>query len=153
MKKLVLGLSLLFFAANMMAQNINDYMEVERAALKTEKKALVAEAMQLTEAESTVFWPLYNEYNDKKYLVNTKVYNTIVDYAENYMSLSDEKAIELYTNSMKHKQELAKLEKSYFKKFQKIMPGKKAVRYFQVENKIKMLIDAEIALEIPLVEE
>lgn len=153
MKKLVLGLSLLFFAANMMAQNINDYMEVERAALKTEKKALVAEAMQLTEAESTVFWPLYNEYNDKMYLVNTKVYNTIVDYADNFMSMTDEKAVELYTNSMKHDQELAKLEKSYFKKFQKIMPGKKAARYFQVENKIKMLIDAEIALEIPLIEE
>lgn len=153
MKKLVLGLSMLFFAASMMAQNINDYMEVERAALKTEKKAIVAEAMQLTEAESTAFWPLYNEYNDKTYLVNTKVYNTIVDYADNFMSITDEKAIELYTSSMKHKQELAKLEKSYFKKFQKIMPGKKAARYFQVENKIKMLIDAEIALEIPLIEE
>lgn len=153
MKKVVLGLSFVFFAATMMAQNTQDYMEVERAALKTEKKAIVADAMEFTEDESKVFWPLYNEYNEKKYAINTKIYNTIVDYAENFETINDEKAIELWTNSMKHQQELAKLEKSYFKHFQKILPGKKAVRYFQVESKLRMLVNAELALEIPLIEE
>ena len=153
MKKIILGFSLLFFAATMMAQNTHDYMEVERAALKTEKKAIVAEAMVFTEDESKVFWPLYNEYNEKKYVVNTKIYNNIVEYADNYETLSDEKAIELWTNSMKYSDELSKLEKTYFKHFQKILPGKKAARYFQVESKIKMLINAQLALEIPLIEE
>ncbi len=153
MKKIVLGLSLVFFAAAMMAQNTHDYMEVERAALKTEKKAIVANAMEFTEEESTVFWPLYNEYNEKKYVINTKIYNNIVDYADNFETLNDEKAIELWTNSMKYKEELAKLERTYFKHFQKILPGKKAARYFQVESKLRMLIDAQLALEIPLIEE
>jgi len=153
MKKIILGFSLLFFAATMMAQNTHDYMEVERAALKTEKKAIVAEAMVFTEDESKVFWPLYNEYNEKKYVINTKVYNNIVEYADNYETLSDEKAIELWVNSMKYKDELSKLEKTYFKHFQKILPGKKAARYFQVESKIKMLISAQLALEIPLIED
>ncbi len=153
MKKIILGFSLLFFAATMMAQNTHDYMEVERAALKTEKKAIVAEAMVFTEDESKVFWPLYNEYNEKKYVVNTKIYNNIVEYADNYETLSDEKAIELWMNSMKYKDELSKLEKTYFKHFQKILPGKKAARYFQVESKIKMLISAQLALEIPLIED
>ncbi len=153
MKKIILGFSLLFFAATMMAQNTHDYMEVERAALKTEKKAIVAEAMVFTEEESKVFWPLYNEYNEKKYVVNTKIYNNIVEYADNYETLSDEKAIELWMNSMKYKDELSKLEKTYFKHFQKILPGKKAARYFQVESKIKMLISAQLALEIPLIED
>ena len=125
MKKIILGLSFVFFAATMMAQNTHDYMEVERAALKTEKKAIVASAMEFTDAESTVFWPLYNEYSEKKYVINTKIYNNIVDYADNYETLTDEKAIELWTNAMKHKDELAKLEKTYFKHFQKILPGKK----------------------------
>jgi hypothetical protein len=153
MKKIILGLSFVFFAAAMMAQNTHDYMEVERAALKTEKKALVADAMELTEDESKVFWPLYNEYNDKQYVINTKVYNTIVDYAENLDTLSDEKAIELWNESMKQRDELSKLKKSYFKRFQKILPGKKVVRYFQVENKVWALINAQLALEIPLMQE
>ncbi len=144
---------MLFFAATMFAQSTNDYMEVERAALKTEKKAIIAEAMVFTDEESKVFWPLYNEYSEKKYIINTNVYNNITDYADNYEALSDEKAIELWNNSMKYKSELAKLEKSYFKKFLKILPGKKAARYFQLENKLHMLISAELALEIPLIQE
>jgi hypothetical protein len=153
MKKIILGLSFVFFAAAMMAQNTHDYMEVERAALKTEKKALVADAMELTDDESEIFWPLYNEYNDKQYVINSKVYNLIVDYAENFDTLSDERALELWNESMKQADELSKLKKSYFKKFQKILPGKKVVRYFQVENKVWALINAQLALEIPLMEE
>lgn len=152
MKKIILGLSFVFFATAMMAQNTHDYMEVERAALKTEKKALVADAMVLTEAESKVFWPLYNEYNEKQYVINTKVYNTIMDYADNFDNMTDEKALELWNKSMKNVDELSKLKKSYFKKFQKVLPGKKVVRYFQVENKVWALINAQLALEIPLME-
>jgi len=153
MKKIILGLSFVFFAVAMMAQNTHDYMEVERAALKTEKKALVADAMELTEDESKVFWPLYNEYNEKQYVINTKVYNTIIDYAENFDTLTDEKALELWNSSMKNVDELSKLKKTYFKKFQKILAGKKAVRYFQIENKVWALINAQLALEIPLMQE
>ena len=153
MKRIVLGLSVLFFAATMIAQNTNDYMEVERAALKTEKKAIIAESMDFTEEESKAFWPLYNEYSEKKYVVNTKIYENITDFADSYDTMTDEKAITIWTNSMKYNDELAKLQKTYFKHFLKILPGKKAARYFQVENKIKMIINAQLALEIPLMEE
>ena len=66
--------------------------------------------------------------------------------------MSDEAAIELGLASITVDQNLLKLEKQYYKKFQKILPGKKVLRYFQVENKVKALIDAQMALEIPLVE-
>jgi len=153
MKKIFFGMVMIFLGTTLFAQTLDDYMEVQRGVLKTEKKAVVAEVMQFTDAESTVFWPLYNEYNDKKYTLNTKVYQLIKKFADNYETMSDETAIELWQENMKIKQELTKLEKSYFKKFQGILSGKKATRYMQLENKIKALINAEIALEIPLMEE
>jgi len=153
MKKIFFGMVMIFLGTTLFAQTLDDYMEVQRGVLKTEKKTVVAEVMQFTDAESTVFWPLYNEYNDKKYTLNTKVYQLIKKFADNYETMSDETAIELWQENMKIKQELTKLEKSYFKKFQGILSGKKATRYMQLENKIKALINAEIALEIPLMEE
>jgi len=36
--------------------------EIDVAKLFAEKKALVKEGMQLTEKESAVFWPLYDDY-------------------------------------------------------------------------------------------
>jgi hypothetical protein len=141
-----------FVGLSVEAQSVDDYIEIARDVLKTEKKAAVAEAMQLTEAESTVFWPLYNEYNAKVNVVQDKRVAIIKEYAKNFDNLTDLKADDLWTRAMQVKQELLKLQKSYYKKFKKILPAGKAARYFQTENKIETLIDAQLALEIPLIE-
>ncbi len=153
MKKLLFGIILFSSSFSLIAQNSNDYLEVQREVLKTEKKALIAEAMQLTETESPAFWSLYNEYNEKMFVINTKLFNLIKDYSEHYDDMSNDKAVELWTNAMNVETELLKLEKTYFKKFLKILPGTKAVRYLQAENKVKNLIDAQLSLEVPLFEE
>ena len=153
MKKIVLGLSMLFIGVALFGQNMRDYSEVQRTALKTEKKAIVAEVMQMTDEQSVIFWPLYNEYNEKLYAINTKEYDVIIDFAEHFVTMSDEKAVELWTSAMAIDQEYLKLKKSYFKKFKKVLPAILVVRYFQLENKIDMLINAEFALQIPLMEE
>ena len=153
MKKLLFGIALVYSSFGLFAQNANDYLEVSREVLKTEKKALIAEAMELTEAESPAFWSLYNEYNDKMYVINTKLFDVIKDYSEHYENMSNEKAINLWNNAMSIETELLKLEKTYFKKFVKIVPGTKAVRYMQAENKVKALIDAQLAVQIPLFED
>ncbi|NOX87075.1 MAG: hypothetical protein GXO86_14130 [Chlorobi bacterium] len=152
MRKLLIVLAGLLFGTTLFSQTVDDYMEVQRAALKTEKKAIVADAMQLTDAESKVFWPLYNEYNDKIYTLNTKLYYLIKEFAEHFDTMTNEKALEITGEVLKNEQELLNLKKQYFKKFQKILSGKQVMRYFQVENKIKALIDAQLASEIPLVE-
>ena len=134
------------------AQSFNDYIELTREVLKTEKKAAVAQAMQLNDAESGPFWDLYNEYNAELYKVHTDRVNLIKEFAASYENLSDEKADELWSGSMDYQNRLLKLKKRYYKKFRKILSAVKASRYFQIENKIDALVSAELALEIPLIE-
>ena len=62
------------------------------------------------------------------------------------------KQINLWINAMAFGQEVLKLEKQYYKKFKKILPAGKAARFFQAENKIETMIDAQLALDIPLIE-
>ncbi len=148
---------LLFFAAitlattPIMAQTFDDYLEVAREVLSADKKAIVAETMELSETESAPFWALYNEYNAELYKVHTKRVNIIKDYAANYETLTNEKADELWKATMSYKKELLSLNQSYYKKFKKIVSANKAVLYFQVESKIDTLISAELAEGIPLV--
>jgi vacuolar-type H+-ATPase subunit D/Vma8 len=152
MKKLLSIASIVLFSAGIYAQSGNDYLELARDVLKTEKKAVIAEVMQLTETESTPFWELYNEYQGKLYLVQNKRIALIKDFADNFENLSDEKADQLWISAMAFGQEVLKLEKQYYKKFKKILPAGKAARFFQAENKIETMIDAQLALEIPLIE-
>ena len=151
-KTTLFTIGLFLMISPVFAQSFDDYLEVARDVLHTEKKAVVAEAMMLSDTESAPFWELYNEYNAELYKVHTKRVNIIKDFASNYESMNDEKADALWTSSMAFQNELLKLNKTYYKKFKKIMPSGRAALYFQVENKIAMLINANLALEIPLLE-
>ena len=152
MKKLLSIVSIVLFSTAIYAQTQNDYLELARDVLKSEKKAVIAELMQLTEAESTPFWELYNEYQGKLYLIANKRIAIIKDFSEHFETLTDEKADQLWINAQVYNQEVLKLEKQYYKKFKKILPAGKAARFFQAENKIETMIDAQLALEIPLIE-
>ena len=143
---------LILMISPVFAQSFADYLEVAREVLKTEKKAVVAEAMELTDAERAPFWALYNEYQAELYKVHTERVNIIKNFAENYESLTDEKADALWNSTMAYQTQLLKLNKTYYKKFKKILPAGKAAMYFQVENKIGAMINAQLAQEIPLIE-
>ena len=52
MKKITILLLSIVISGSAFAQQDFDYLEVSREVLKVEKKALIAEVMQLTEAES-----------------------------------------------------------------------------------------------------
>lgn len=149
---IVLAIVSVCFATSMNAQTDNDYLEIARDVLKVEKKAAIAEVMDLSETESQPFWNLYNEYQGKLYTVQNKRIEGIKDFAKNYENMNDEKSNELWVKYMGYQTELLKLKKGYYKKFKNILPAGKAVRFFQAENKIETLINAELALEIPMIE-
>ena len=155
MKRAKLILSVLVFMAFGLlsnAQSQNDYIELAREVLKMEKKAAIAEVMMLSEAESAGFWTLYNEYQNALHTMHSRQIEVIKDYANNYASMTDEKAEGMFKNYNAYQSDLAKLKKKYYKKFKKVVSPSKAAMYFQAENKIEALINAELALEIPLLE-
>ena len=61
MRQLLFSLVVISASSILIGQSMDDLMEVRREVLKTEKKAVVAEAMQFTDAKSAVFWPLHSE--------------------------------------------------------------------------------------------
>ena len=151
-KTILFATGLFMMISPVFAQTMDDYLEVAREVLSTEKKVAVAENMQLTETESGPFWELYNEYNAELYKVHTERVNIIKAFAANYESMTDEKADALLNASSDYQTRLLKLNKVYYKKFKKILRAGRAALYFQLENKIAALINAELVLEIPLLE-
>ncbi len=150
MKKINLTLLLSFCAIALYAQD--SYMEIVRSTIKNEKKALIAEVMQLTDEESSVFWPVYNEFDQQMYKLNTDFYNLINEFADNFENMSDEKAKDLLSRAGKYEIEKEKLKNKYFKKMLKVISPQKTLRFAQASHKIEVMIDAQLASEIPLLE-
>ncbi len=127
-------------------------MEILREKIKADKKLVVAANMDLTEAEAKAFWPIYQEYQTKLTKINERMLKLIVNYAENYKSMTDEIAQKLLKESMAVEKERVTLKEQYFPKFQKVVSAIKAARYFQIENKIQAAVNYELADSIPLVQ-
>lgn len=153
MKKTVLvSLAIIFSSVQLFAQSNDDYIEIVRDVLKTEKKVAIAEVMELSETESSPFWELYNEYNYEMSKIQNQRVASIKDFASSYENMTDEKADELWISALSYQQQVLKLKKKYYTKFKKIIPAGKAALYFQAENKIEALINASLAMEIPFIE-
>ena len=129
-------------------------MEILRDAAKSNKKALVALNLKLTETEDKAFWPIYESYQKDIDKVNERLINLIKDYAKEYKarSLTDEKAKQLISDYIVIEEDLLKLKKSYLEKVSAVIPDKKAMTYWQIENKIQAIIRFDVAINIPLAE-
>lgn len=145
------GLLLIGTAAQGQEYDVDGYLEMLRSDVKTEKIAIITEVMEFTEEESSAFWPIYREYEFDYSKLGDQRVALIKDYAANYEKMTDEKAKELIDSSIKLQEKRLDLQKKYFKKFQKVLPTIKAAKLMQLENQINLLIDLQIASELPLV--
>ncbi|HSE66560.1 MAG TPA: hypothetical protein VLB12_06220 [Gemmatimonadales bacterium] len=127
-------------------------IELSRAQIQAERQAIVNRAMELTDSESTKFWPLYREFRTKMAEVTDRQVAVIKEYAATYNSMTDDQADKLMSNYMDFQKDKLNLEKDYMKKFKKILPTRKVARYFQLEHKLDAVIDYDLARSIPLLQ-
>ncbi len=127
-----------------------DNMELVREKLRADKKLLVAEGMKLTETEAKAFWPVYDSYQRDLGKLFGREIKLIQDYAKNYETMSDEVAKKLLDEYMAIEGEYLNLRQSYLPKFRKVLSEKKVVRYYQIENKVKAVMEFDLARQIPL---
>jgi hypothetical protein len=125
-------------------------IELARTIAETEKKVVVAKNMGLTDAESEAFWPVYNNYQTDVRKLNDRTFKLLRGYARDYGTLSEERAEEMLKEFLEIQSGRVKLKKSYVKKFGKVLPAKKLMRYYQVENKIEAMINFDLVQQIPL---
>jgi hypothetical protein len=131
--------------------NERDMRELTRAELETAKKEIVAANMNLTEPESQAFWPLFDEYQAKRRANTDRRVALIERYANSYAAMTDVAADSLAKDWIAIEKDRAALMGEWYPKFRKILPATKAARFMQVENKLQVLIDYQLAANIPLV--
>lgn len=127
-------------------------IELLRKDLRSVKKQIVAANMELTDAEAQKFWPLYDEYTAEATKLNDAKVSVIQDYAANYEKLTDVQGEDLIKRWAAADQSTIQLRMKYLPIFRKALSGKKAARFFQVDRRIGVLMDLQLASDIPLVE-
>ena len=150
MKKFIIAI---FIIASSFTFAQQSYFELLRQDMGTKKVALITEVMQFTDEESEVFWPLYREFDFEKSKLGDETLKLIKNYAANYENITDEKAVELMNTNFDIQKKKLDLKRNYIKKFGKVIAPARAVKFMQVMNQIEMIIDIQIASQLPLIGE
>jgi hypothetical protein len=127
-----------------------DAVWLTRSAIQTQRQAIVAAAMEFTDKESAAFWPVYREYWNELNPLRDRHTKIIMDFSDNFWTLSDEQAEKLLRDYLELRGEEASLKLKYVEKFKAALPIKAVLRYYQVENKLDTILQYEIGKMIPL---
>ena len=116
----------------------------------TDRKAVYANNLKLTEAESAKFWPVYDAYEAKVKKVNDRFLANLNRFVENYDTLSESDAAEVLKEKMAIEKEREALKQEYTRKVAKVLPPKKALRYAQIETRVDNMLRRDVYSLIPL---
>jgi hypothetical protein len=142
-------------AATVLAQDAGTTnMEILRQKIKADKKLVVAQNLNLTDAEGKAFWPVYDAYQKDLQQLNQRMAAAINAYADAYNKgpVTNDTAKKLLDESLAIDEAEAQLKKATAAKAMAAIPAAKAARYIQIENKIRAAIRYELAANIPLVQ-
>jgi hypothetical protein len=153
MKKLLIFTAVLIYSASLLAQSNKEDVAMIQAMFGKEKKELVKEYMTISEGQSTKFWALYDEYEDKRKALGRERISLIEAYAKDYEGLDAKKATTLMTKKFAWTQKFTQLQQTYFTKFSTIVGGLQASKLMQLEDYLENNIRLAIQDQIPFIGE
>jgi hypothetical protein len=122
-----------------------------RSDVQAQKTEIIGKTMQLSDADAKAFWPLYREYSTKQQALGDQRVSVIKDYAAEYDTLTDSQADGLMDRMLKFEKSRNDLRAQYYPKFKKAIGAKQAAKFIQVDNRLTMLVDLQIADAIPII--
>ncbi len=128
----------------------NNEIELMMIAKAVEKKAVVLASMQLEGEKKETFGNLYEHYQVRLMELRMQELKLISDYAEHYNDMTDASADKIIIDHIRIEEKALKLKKRYIEQFKTILSSAEVIRYFQIENRYKLLEKAKVAEAIPL---
>jgi hypothetical protein len=126
-------------------------IQLMRADIRAERKKIVAANMPLTETEATKFWPVYDRYIGETIKVNDNRYALIKEYANVRESMNDAQANSFIKRWLALDGENTQLRLKYIPEFEKVISSKKTAMFFQIDRRLAMMIELQLASQVPLV--
>jgi len=135
------------------AQSNKEDVDFIQSIYGKEKKAIVADFVQLEEGKKDAFWKLYDEYEGKRKELGKKRIALLEQYANEYLTLDDATTSKLIKEIASLGVQTDKLVSTYHAKLEKAAGVKPAAQFFQLEVYFLSAIRVGIMESIPFIGE
>jgi hypothetical protein len=140
MKKVIIVLSVL----TLLPLNILTAQNPNLEKLNTYKIAFFTQRLNLTSAEAEKFWPVYNDYQEKRIAIQIERQKLNKNLNQNELNMSEKEMIEAGDKMISFQVQEASLSQEYHKKFREILSPTKVVRLYQAENQYRQQLLNEL---------
>lgn len=130
----------------------DQYIDLLRKDVRSLRKQVIAANLDLTDKEAEKFWPIYDQYTADLAKINDTKAALIKDYARNYSTMTDEQAEAYVRGRAAVDESVNRLRMKYFPVFHRALSGKTAATFFQIEWRISLMIDLQLASQMPLIQ-
>ena len=127
-------------------------LEILGSTIQANRKALIAVNLGLSNEESRGFWPVYDRYEQGLAALRERLLAVIGEYTESFSTLTDEQAHDLVERYLAVDRDRNELRRSFLEPFSEVLPGKKVMRFYQMEHKMDAVLRYQLASTIPVVE-
>jgi hypothetical protein len=124
---LIAGLSLMLVPLHINAQ------EKSADRIKSIKVAYITERLSLTPKEAEVFWPVYNDFENRKMEINHNKRKIGEEFSKNQENLSDAEINKMLDEGNKLNKDETDLTIQFDKKFREILPPAKVMKLYIAE--------------------
>jgi Spy/CpxP family protein refolding chaperone len=138
-------------AANDSSQaSSDDFVDLLCKDIRSQKKQIIAENMELSDAEAEKFWPVYDQYAAEL----SKIYDVKIallkDYANNYNSMTGEQAENYIRKRAEVEQSIMELRLKYMPAFRKVLTGRETALFYQLDWRLGLATDVQL-VRVPLI--
>ena len=131
------------------ASDVTD-MQALQLAVRADKRGYVASTLALTDAEAAKFWPVYDTYQTQLDAANRRRTVALLGVQGRTSTISDLYAREVVKELIAADDAEHKARRTLRDRVMKALPTRKAIRYLQLESKIRAAQDYDLATTIPL---
>ncbi len=132
--------------------SLDQDIQMLRQDVQSAKKQAVAENMNLTADEATKFWPVYDQYQAEVAKIGDQRVALIKQYADSYNTITDAQANEFMKKAAGIDQQFTATRLKYVPMFEKVISAKKTALWYQIDRRLDLLINLQLAANIPVVD-
>jgi Spy/CpxP family protein refolding chaperone len=131
--------------------SMDDVLKAVREDLQSTRADIMAKNLTLTAEQAAKFWPMFNKYQQEQNVLMDDQLKTIQRYVETFDKLDDAGALALMKAHFDRDTKMNTLRQQWLTEFQTVLPTKLAVRAMQIDRRLGLASQMEIASRIPLV--
>src|ERR1700685_1192881 len=128
----------------------DEFVDLSRKDIRSQKKQIIAENMELSGAEAEKFWPVYDQYAAELSTIYDVKIALLKDYADNDSSMTGEQAESYIRKRAEVEQSIMQLRLKYMPAFRRVLSGRETALFYQLDWRLGLAMDVEL-VQVPLI--